>query len=82
VTISVVPVPRTDDCEGLPAPQRVPDPIPFPHPPHTLVHTVPQPGCDLCPPTGCPCGVVDCPAVFDHARVYAGAEATVLERCA
>lgn len=99
MTIGMVHLPRMDDCEGLPTPQRVPDPFPITGPTvwptmtdvawqdpatvqriaHPSIHVRPQPGCDLCPPTVCPCGVAACPDVFDHARTYAGAEATVLE---
>lgn len=45
-------------------------------PPHTDIHVRPQPGCQLCPPTACPCGTVDCPDVFDHRREWAGSETT------
>ncbi|MEV2239442.1 hypothetical protein [Micromonospora sp. NPDC049891] len=47
-----------------------------PVPPHTEIHTRPQPGCDRCPPTACPCGRFDCPDVFDHRREWAGSETT------
>ncbi len=43
---------------------------------HRVIHAVPQPGCDNCPPVPCRCGVTDCPDVFDHSRVHAGAETT------
>lgn len=46
---------------------------------HPSVHTRPQPGCPLCLPVPCRCGVTDCPDVFDHGRTYAGAETTVWE---
>jgi hypothetical protein len=49
---------------------------------HPSIHTRPQAGCDLCPPVDCPCGINGCPDVFDHARTWAAAEATLLERCA
>lgn len=47
-----------------------------PVPPHTEIHARPQPGCDRCPPTACPCGVLKCPDVFDHCREWAGSETT------
>lgn len=43
---------------------------------HRHIHQVPQPGCDRCPPVACRCGAAGCPDVFDHSRVYAGAELT------
>lgn len=46
---------------------------------HPTIHPAAQPGCDLCPPVGCRCGVAGCPDVFDHSRVYAAAETTVRE---
>ncbi|QKW15309.1 hypothetical protein [Verrucosispora sp. NA02020] len=47
-----------------------------PMPPHTMIHTRPQAGCPLCPPTACPCGRFDCPDVFEHRRSFAGSETT------
>lgn len=43
---------------------------------HRLVHTRPQPDCDLCPATACPCGAVSCLDAFDHRRRYVAAETT------
>lgn len=43
---------------------------------HRHIHDPAQPGCKLCPPVPCRCGVADCPDVFDHSRMYAGAETT------
>lgn len=48
---------------------------------HKDIHTRPQHGCTLCPPTPCACGwtVGTCPDAFEHRRGYAGAETTWIE---
>lgn len=45
---------------------------------HKDIHTVPQHGCDDCPPVPCVCGHTGstCPDAFEHRRGFAGAEST------
>lgn len=45
---------------------------------HADIHTRPQHGCTLCPPTPCSCGwtVGTCEFAFEHRRDFAGAEST------
>jgi hypothetical protein len=79
-----------DDRRPLPAPsddtawtvEQVAAIAGVPVPPHTMIHTRPQPGCGLCPTVACPCGVVNCPDVFDHVRSFAGSETTWREMAA